>query len=104
MSDIISLYKYSLALGLRMHILHVLDLAMSLRKWLLSRKDNCSGLDKKALMAAAEAAEAMQWTMKSWNARDRKGNLVSDTPTTKQQRQLLESTCTLKYTATSKQF
>ena len=38
----------------------MLNLTMSLRKWLVSRNGDCSGSDTKALMAAAEAVEAVQ--------------------------------------------
>ena len=39
---------------MHMHIVHALDLAISLRKWPVLRKDDCSGSDKHPLMAAVE--------------------------------------------------
>lgn len=82
-----------------MYIVHMLDLAMSLRKRLVLRIGDCSGLDKKPLMVAVEAVKVVQKEHEELKCKGLLKNLASNTTTTKQRRQLLEGM--LEYMATS---
>ena len=58
-----------------MHRSCVLNLAMSLKKWLVPRNDDCSGSDKRALMVTTKAVKAVQKECKELEHKGRKRKL-----------------------------